>query len=278
MPDVSSHEAQGARELSLAVVQVAASSDPRVNRETVSSLEVPPADLVVWPEVVQRDLGRPDEDLGPDAETLEGPFVETLVRRAGEHGGLWVAGMLERADDPGHPPYNTLVVVDGEGVHASYRKIHLYDSFGYQESDRIQAGPPIPVAVSVGGFRVALMTCYDLRFPELARAHSLAGTDVFVCPAAWVAGERKVRHWQTLLAARAIENLAYVVAAAQAAPRYCGHSTVVDPRGDVVAEAGDEGPEVLTAVVRRELIEEARRENPSLHNRLPSIEPPILMG
>ncbi len=277
MPDASSRDASSGDELGIALVQVAASTRPQDNRDLLESVEVPAADLVVWPEVVQRDLGRPDEDLQPDAETLDGPFVQTLIRRAGEHGGIWVAGMLERADDPGHLPYNTLVVVDGEGVHASYRKIHLYDSFGYQESDRIQAGPPTPVAVSVKGFRVGLMTCYDLRFPELSRAYSRAGADVLVCPAAWVAGERKVRHWQTLLAARAIENLAYVAAAAQSPPRYCGHSSIIDPRGEVLTEAGD-GQEVVSAVVRRDLIEAARQENPSLLNRLDTIDAPIVMG
>jgi deaminated glutathione amidase len=262
--------------LRVALVQAAASDDPATNRERLERVHVPAADLVVWPEVMQRDLGRPDEDLTPDAETLEGPFVTELVARATDHGGTWIAGMLERAEDQGRPPYNTLVVVDDAGVRAAYRKIHLYDSFGYRESGRIQAGAPTPVAVEVAGFRLALMTCYDLRFPELARAHSKAGADVIVCPAAWVAGDRKVRHWQTLLAARAIENLAYVAAAAQPAPRYCGHSTVIDPRGDVLVEAG-EAEEVVVAEVRRDLVEAARRENPSLLNRLDAIGEPVLL-
>ncbi len=261
----------------MAVVQAAASTDPAVNRNRLREVEVPEADLVVWPEVMQRDLGRPDEELAPDAEPLDGPFVRELVARAAEHGGTWVAGMLERAEDAGRPPYNTLVVVDGQGLRASYRKIHLYDSFGYRESDRIQAGPPVPVAVEVGGFQVALMTCYDLRFPELARAYSRAGADLLVCPAAWVAGERKVVHWRTLLLARAVENLAYVAAAAQPAPRYCGHSMVVDARGDVLAEAGED-EEVAVAEVRRDVIEAARRENPSLRNRLTGIAEPRLVG
>jgi len=263
--------------LRVALVQTAASTDPSVNRSTLRSTPVPAAELVVWPEVMQRDLGRPDEDLQPDAEPLDGPFVNELVDRAGEHGGTWVAGMLEVAEEPGRPPYNTLVVVDGEGLRATYRKIHLYDSFGYRESDRIQGGVTSPVAVEVGGFRLALMTCYDLRFPELARAHSAAGADALVCPAAWVAGPRKVRHWQTLLAARAIENLAYVAAAAQPAPRYCGHSAVIDPRGDVLCEAGDRD-EVVVAELRRDLVEEARQENPSLLNRLDGFEEPRLVG
>ena len=263
--------------LRVALVQAAASSDPATNRAKLRETDVPEADLVVWPEVMQRDLGRPDEDLVPDAEALDGPFVTELVARAGEHGGTWVAGMLERAEQPDEAPYNTLVVVDGGGLRATYRKIHLYDSFGYRESERIRGGATTPVAVEVAGFRVALMTCYDLRFPELARVHSKAGADLFLCPAAWVVGERKVRHWQTLLAARAIENLAYVAAAAQAGPRYCGHSTVVDPRGDVLVEAGD-GEEVVVAEVHRALVHEARSENPSLLNRLDRIDEPVLRG
>ena len=80
--------------------------------------------------------------------------------------------MFEPGDDPGRP-FNTLVVRGG--AEASYRKIHLYDSFGYRESDRLTAGALEPVLVDVAGFRVGLMTCYDLRFPELARALVDAG-------------------------------------------------------------------------------------------------------
>jgi predicted amidohydrolase len=122
------------------------------------------------------------------------------------------------------------------------------------------------VLTEVGGLTVGLMTCYDLRFPELGRLLVERGADVLVVPAAWMAGDRKVDHWRTLVLARAIENTAYVVAAAQPTPRYTGHSMVVDPRGDVLAEAGD-GDEVITAVLERDVLEEARRTNPSLANR-----------
>ena len=110
------------------------------------------------------------------------------------------------------------------------------------------------------------MTCYDLRFPEHARALVDAGADVLVAPSAWVAGERKVDHWRTLVRARAIENTAYVVAVAQPGPRYTGHSMVVDPLGDILVEAG-EGPETLSATLDHEVVERARRTNPSLANR-----------
>ena len=107
-----------------------------------------------------------------------------------------VAGMFERGDDPARP-VNTLVLRGA--AEADYRKIHLYDSFGYRESDRIAAGPLDAGHRSTSaGFRLGLMTCYDLRFPELARALVDAGAEVLVVPAAWVAGPRKVDHWTTL--------------------------------------------------------------------------------
>jgi deaminated glutathione amidase len=249
----------------VAMVQVASSRAPAENRERLVALDVPPADLVVLPEVYQRDLGRPDEPLAPDAEPLDGPFVAALTARAAEHGGTWVAGMVERSESPDRP-YNTLVVVDGDGLRASYRKIHLYDSFGFKESDRLVAGPRTPALVQVGGLDVGLMTCYDLRFPELARELSRVGADLLVVPAAWVAGPRKVNHWRTLVTARAIENVAYVAAVGQSAPRYTGHSLLVDPRGDTVVEAGDDD-EVLVGDVSPALRDAARTENPSLLNR-----------
>ena len=111
------------------------------------------------------------------------------------------------------------------------------------------------------------MTCYDLRFPELARELVGAGADLLVVPAAWVAGPRKVEHWRALATARAIENLAYVAAVGQPAPRYSGHSLLVDPRGEVVTEAGEGDGEVLVGEVSARVVGEAREENPSLTNR-----------
>jgi predicted amidohydrolase len=151
-------------------------------------------------------------------------------------------------------------------VRASYRKIHLYDSFGYKESDRLVAGDLEPVLVEVGGLQVGLMTCYDLRFPELARALVTRGADALVVPAAWVAGPLKVDHWRTLVRARAIENTTYVAAAGQPAPRYTGHSMVVTPHGEVLTEAGEDA-EVVGATLETKVVEDARAVNPSLANR-----------
>ncbi|MGH3370611.1 MAG: carbon-nitrogen hydrolase family protein [Nocardioidaceae bacterium] len=255
--------------LTVAVVQLASSTDPAENREALGMVDevcaaVPRPDLVVLPEAMMRDFGPPGSDVSGDAETLDGPFVQRLVELAGSHRVTLVAGMFERSDDPSRP-YNTLVVADGSGVRATYRKIHLYDSFGYKESERLLAGEPEPVVVQIGGLGVGLMTCYDLRFPELARALVDRGADLLVVPAAWVAGPGKADHWRTLLKARAIENTVFVAAAAQPPPRYTGLSMVVSPRGETV-EAAD-GTVSVVSSVGREVLDAVRAENPSLANR-----------
>lgn len=250
--------------VSVALVQEASALVPEDNRARLAQLAPEGADLVVFPEAFARDFGPPGDDVGPFAEPLDGPFAAEVARVAGERGCAVLAGMFEASDDPARP-YNTLVLADG-GRLRSYRKIHLYDSFGYRESDRLTAGPVEPVVVEVAGVPVGLMTCYDLRFPELARVLVDAGAEVLVVPAAWVAGEGKVHHWRTLVTARAIENTVYVVAVGQPGPRYSGHSLVVDPLGRVVAEAGD-GPDVIMATLDRSVVARARTVNPSLANR-----------
>jgi len=256
-----------AEELRVALVQRASSLDPAENRDALAAIEVE-ADLTVFPEAFARDFGSPGEDISAYAEPLDGPFAKAVADLAGS-GGTVVAGMFESASDPDRP-YNTLVVRGR--AEAAYRKIHLYDSFGYRESDRLTAGLWEPTVIELNGFGVGLMTCYDLRFPELARALVDAGADVLVVPSAWVPGRteeehaRKVDHWRTLVRARAIENTAYVVAVGQAAPRYTGHSLVADPNGALLVDAGPE-PGVHTAVLTRQVLTEARATNPSLANR-----------
>ena len=247
-------------EISVALVQWAASLDPAENREALASLDVE-ADLVVLPEAFARDFGAVDDDLSSFAEPQEGPFDLAVRELAGAR--TVVAGMFERSPDPARP-FNTLLVRGA--ATAAYRKVHLYDSFGYRESDRLTAGPWEPVVVEVAGFAVGLLTCYDLRFPELARALVDAGAELFVVPAAWVAGEHKLHHWRTLLTARAVEDTVAVAAAAQGGKRYTGHSLVVDGWGSIVSEAGD-GDDVVQADIDPAVVAEARDLNPSLSNR-----------
>jgi predicted amidohydrolase len=252
--------------LRVRLVQRASSLEPAENLAALDEVAALPGDtdLVVLPEAFARDFGEAGSDLAQHAEPLDGAFAGRLGKLSSATGAAWLAGMFEVAEDPARP-LNTLVLADGEQLTA-YRKIHLYDSFGYRESETISPGPIAPSLAELRGFRLGLMTCYDLRFPELARTLAERGAEALVVPAAWVAGERKVEHWRTLLRARAIENTVWVVGVGQPGPRYTGHSLVVAPDGDIVAEAGDDEA-VLDAVIDRAAVADVRRTNPSLANR-----------
>ncbi len=255
-----------ADQLRVRLAQRASGLDPSENRAALDEVApgVGETDLVVLPEAFARDFGEPGSDLSAYAEELGGPFASRLGELSRTTGSAWLAGMFEVSDDPARP-LNTLVLADGDTA-AAYRKIHLYDSFGYHESATVSAGPLEPALVSVRGFPLGLMTCYDLRFPELGRSLAERGAEALVVPAAWVAGPRKVEHWRTLLRARAIENTVWVLGVGQPGPRYTGHSMVVSPEGDVVAEA-DQGEDLLDAVIDRASVAQARDTNPSLTNR-----------
>lgn len=259
--------AEPAPALRVALLQEASDLEPARNRERLAALVPADADLVVAPEAFARDFGAVGSDVAPFAEALDGPFVREVERLAAERSTTIVSGMFETSADPARP-LNTLVVRGA--VSAEYRKIHLYDSFGHRESDRLLAGPPTAQVVDLPtparAWRLGLMTCYDLRFPELARRLVDAGAEVLVVPAAWVAGERKVDHWRTLVRARAIENTVHVVAVGQPGPRYTGHSLVVDPLGDVLVEGGEDA-QVLRAQLDPDAVASARAVNPSLANR-----------
>ena len=237
---------------------------------------------MVLPEASMCGYGEADVDLASVAEPLDGPFVTALARTAGRTGSTVVAGLFEAI--PGERRvYNTLAVVDGTGLVAHYRKLHLYDALGWMESERVRPGDPEGdddgpgvVTVPVGPLVLGLMTCYDLRFPEMARALVDAGATVLVLPAAWVAGEHKIEQWGTLARARAIESTAYVVAAAQPSPEYCGYSMIVDPAGitQAVLNGEVEGIHaVAMAEVTAERVADERRRMPVLEHRRFEVRP-----
>lgn len=258
------------------MVQTASTDDKTVNRDKAVAMVARAAagrpDLVVLPEAMMADFALEGGTVAAQAESLDGEFVGALREAAKEHGTAVVGGMFETSGDPSRP-FNTLLAIDAGGnLLGSYRKIHLYDAYGYRESDQLAAGEIRPLVVEIGGFRFGLMTCYDLRFPELSRALVDGRADVLVVPAAWVRGPLKEQQWSTLLAARAIENTCYVVAAAQNGRKYSGLSQVLDPQGVPVAAAGEDDA-VIFAELDRERLEAIRRRNPSLQNRRFTVRP-----
>jgi predicted amidohydrolase len=231
------------------------------------------ADLVVAPEAAMHDFGPPDFPLAPVAEPLDGEFVAHLAEAAKRRGIAVVAGMLEAAD--GDRVFNTVVAIGPDGgLIGSYRKQHLFDALGWLESDRLVPGDPDDRLVfPVGDMTVGVMTCYDIRFPELARALADDGANLLVVPSAWVAGEHKLEQWQALTTARAIENVCYVAGAVQNPPLYTGGSRIVDPWGRTIAaiEPGTEG--LASALASAAEVERCRERMPSLANRRWRVEP-----
>ncbi len=225
--------------LPIAVVQFSPTADAAANLALIADLAATAsargARVVVFPEYSSYFVDPFDESLRANAEDLDGPFTRGLRTVAADHDVVVVAGLLERAGDD-RRVRNTVVAVDASGVIATYRKLHLYDAFGQRESDWIEPGAiATPETFEVGGLRFGLMTCYDLRFPEVGRLLVDAGADVFLVPAEWVRGPLKEHHWSTLLHARAIENTVFVAAADHPPPLGVGHSMIIDPQGVQIA-------------------------------------------
>lgn len=251
----------------IAVAQFAPAADKKANLTAIGQLVAAAsergADLVVFPEYASYFVDPFDDSLAAHAEALDGPFVAAVTALAATHGVLIVAGLLERAED-GRRVHNTVVAVDAAGIVASYRKLHLYDAFGQRESDWVEPGNLVaPETFELGGLRFGLMTCYDLRFPEVGRTLADAGADVFLVPAEWVRGPLKEHHWRTLVHARAIENTVYVAAADHPPPLGVGNSMIVDPQGVEIAAIGT-ATDVVVAHIYKAAVERVRRVNPAL--------------
>jgi len=268
--------AAGDDEVSVTLLQLAASMDWRRNLEVVSLLAraAPPTELprlMVAPEAAMCDFGPPSFDLSTVAQRLDGPFVDGLAALARATGACVVAGMLESPGTGEAPPgrvFNTVVVLGPDGgLVTSYRKVHLYDAFGYCESDRIAAGSDASLTFGFGGLQFGLMTCYDLRFAEQATGLAERGAQVLLVPAAWLSGPHKADHWRTLIHARAIETTCYVAAAGQGGSHYVGGSTLIDPMGIDLSAALGGADGTVTASVSAARVEETRKLNPTLANR-----------
>lgn len=260
--------------LRVAVVQNAAGSDVAVNRAWLIS-HLPPfntVDLIALPEVF--DLRGSDSAYRASAEPRDGPAAEWLAELARTHGAWLLAGsVLEKA---GPTIYNTCLLFDPTGTCvAAYRKMHLFeavldDGRVIRESDLYAAGTD-PVLVDLRGWRCGISICYDVRFPELYRHYSKHGANLLFVPSNFTQHTGR-DHWNVLIRARAIENQCFVVAPNQCG-RNCatgvtsyGHSLIVSPWGEVLAQAGNR-PTVITATLEPNLLHLTRMRVPALSHR-----------
>lgn len=263
----------------VAAVQMTSTVDVQRNLRAAETLVTEAADrgarFVALPEnfAFLRAEGEPV----PEAQAVDGPWVARMSALARRHGITLLLGSIPESI-PGRPRvHNTSVLLGPEGdTLAVYRKIHLFDVDlpgleHLKESRAVEPGGEVVVAETPFG-PLGLSICYDLRFPELYRRLTRAGARVLAVPSAFT--ERTGRaHWEVLLRARAVENLAYVVAPAQAGQHNAarashGHTMIVDPWGVVMAEQA-EGEGVVVADLDFERQDRLRRELPALaHVRL----------
>jgi len=271
--------------LKVALVQLDASDDVDANIARAVALADEAASagarLVALPEYLQ--YRGPDDGFRASARPIPGPHTDAFAAVARRRDAwILVGSTAETSGDPARPHNTSTLIAPDGSIAATYRKIHLFDVAVENgpvdtESDRVSAGRA-PVVAAVDGIPFGLSICYDLRFPELYRALALAGAKVLTVPANFM--ERTGRdHWEVLLRARAIENGAYVIAAAgcgaggPGAIAAWGHSMVVDPWGRVVAQAGmDEA--IVRAELDLSLVAAARRQIPALANGRPDALPP----
>ncbi|SDR88978.1 carbon-nitrogen hydrolase family protein [Microlunatus soli] len=265
----------------LALAQIISSADKRANLDAVQDQVVRAADagaeLVIFPEATMCAFGN---RLDTVAEPLDGPWVSRLTAIAAASGVTAVAGMFtpseQRAPDGRTKVGNTLVVTGPDGL-VSYRKIHLFDAFGFAESDTVVPGTE-PVVTPIGGLQVGLTVCYDVRFPGLYTRLADQGAELIIVSASWGAGPGKVAQWQLLTQARALDSTCFVAAVGQAdpatqgiktrgsAPTGVGYSALIDPAGGAVIGAGAE-PELLVVDVETERLPAIRETIPVIANR-----------
>jgi predicted amidohydrolase len=259
----------------IALAQLVSSEDPAANLDQVRQRTVEAAaagaQLVLFPEATMRCFGR---SLIEIAELLDGPWA-TAVRDLARRNGVVVAvGMFTPSADG--RVKNTLLIV-GPDVDAHYDKIHLFDAYGFAESDTVAPGHDV-VVLDIAGARVGFTICYDVRFPELYTMLADRGAQLICVCASWGAGPGKVQQWELLTRARALDSTTFVAAVDQAdpatigfpssgnAPTGVGHSVVVSAEGEVLGSLGSE-PGLLIFDFDPAEVDAVRKAIPVLTNR-----------
>lgn len=268
--------------MSAAAVQLSSGSDPASNVESAVELIRRAAGLgatyIQLPEYFNY-LG-PINNYERVAESIPGPTTQRFGALAKELGvTLHLGSMLEVSSVAGKF-FNTSVLLDRSGeVTARYRKAHLFDidvpgGVVFKESDAIERGEELVVA-ECPGFRLGMTICFDLRFPEMYRAITLKGANVVAIPSAFNATTGRA-HWEVLVRARAIENHVFVVAAAQAGTTAegiatFGHSMIVGPWGEVLAQSLSHAEDVLVTTLNLDQVARRRSQIDVINLRRPDL-------
>lgn len=268
------------RKIKVACVQLRASDDMRENIATASSLirqaAKDGAHFIATPENTNLMALDGGAKLDQTFAEKDDPTVPAFAALANDLNVWLLAGSVAiKVSDSKTANRSYLFGPDGK-IEARYDKIHLFDvdvggGETYRESDTVAPGGEA-VVVSLPWGRIGLSVCYDLRFPQLYRTLAKAGAEILMVPSAFTVPTGKA-HWHTLLKARAIENEAFVMAPAQGGThangrKTYGHSLIISPWGEILAEAGDD-PGIIAAEIDLAEIAAVRSRLPALQHDRP---------
>lgn len=221
--------------------------------------------------VLQMDADKLNDSISPDDHN---PVFNACSQLAKDL-GIWLhlGSTAVKLDDGKTANRSALFSPLGKRV-ATYDKIHMFDvDLGegnrWRESSRFAAGDQ-SLVVDIGGFQLGMSICYDLRFPQIYRQQAKNGAVVLTCPSSFTKPTGEA-HWEILLRARAIENGAFMIAAAQGGVHEdgretYGHSMIIDPWGEVLGKLSHNDPGILIADIDLEIVKEVRVKVPSLAN------------
>ncbi len=267
------------RPLHIGIAQLGATSNKERNFEKISTLleNVRDAEIVVLPEYTMfysDSMFSNVVAVRKVAEPLDGQFVSKLSALAREYSVHILCGVLELREGQ---VYNTIVVLDEHGnLTTCYRKCHLFDAYGYEESRTFSSGFSEPPIFKIRDTVCSIAICFELRFPELFRVAALKGAEVMFVPAAWFRGDLKEDILQVLARARAHENGMFLVVCNQYSSRFCGRSCVVDPWGVVMLDLGHQERYVEIEIDAEEVVK-ARQMIPVLKLRRPLLYTKLLL-
>ncbi len=234
-------------------------------------------DLVVFPEMV--DTGYNMDVINQHASSWDEKHTNApynYIKKAGKENKIHIiCNISERENDK---IYNSTLIVNPAGeIIGKYRKNHLADYPPLNEGSCITPGQNLEL-IEINNIKFGLLTCYDLRFPEISRALVLKGADVLVLCSAWPFP--RLIHWNTLIRARAIENQVYFIASNRVGKdgsvTFCGSSRIVDPYGVIITSASENYESFISATIDIKFIKTVRENIPVFNHRTEIDKQPLL--
>ncbi|MFW6138023.1 MAG: nitrilase-related carbon-nitrogen hydrolase [Spirochaetota bacterium] len=251
-------------------LQIETTSHPSENLKKIKALfnraSRAEPDFVVLPEMFE--IAPVPSEASGYSHPIPSQLTDTLGELAREHSVNLIGGSFFEEED--HRIYNTAVVFDREGrICGKYRKIHLFDAFGYGESDYITRGQT-PFVYELDGLRFGVAICYDVRFPEIFRLYAAEGAQVVFVPAAYFQPNHD--HWHLNIRSRALDNTIFVMSSNQTGKRFVGRSMTANPWGISIASMGiEEGYYMVEIDV--DIIGKTRKKLPFLENMQFKVSP-----